>query len=123
MLPLTSHSIEVVSALFKHAKYVSFATYAQRAKSEHMATVSEHGVPWSADFGRCLKDCTRSVLRGLGAAQQSLPLDPLPIPALRLGDEAIAVGGPMGPGRFLIAGAFFMQRNRNRQCGFLSRDG
>ena len=110
VLPLTAHVINVVSALFKVGQYVSFHNYAQRAKTEHMGTVSAHGVPWSVELERCLKDCTRSVLRGLGAAQQSLPLDPLPIPALRLGDAAIAVGGPAGPGRFLVAGAFFMCR-------------
>ena len=108
VLPLTTHTINVVSAVFKAGQYVSFHNYAQRAKTEHMSNVSVHGVHWTVELERCLKDCTRSVLRGLGAAQQSLPLDPLPIPALRLGDEAIAVGGPVGPGRFLVAGAFFM---------------
>ena len=97
VLPLTPDKLDVVSALFKAGKYVSFPNYVYRAKREHMQTVPEHGVPWSAELERCLKDCSRSVTRGLGAAQQSLPLDPLLVPSLSLGDDSIAVGGPSGP--------------------------
>ena len=99
--------LDHVSALLKIGKYITYSNYVYRTEREDMHTVPEHGVPWSAELERCLKDCSRSVTGGLGAAQQSLPLDPLLVPSLALGNEQIAVGGPAGPGATARARGLF----------------
>ena len=116
VLPLTTLKISQVAAMFKAGRYTSYANYMAVAKGEHIAAFDTHGVPWTAELTVAVRDATRSVLRGLGAARQSQPIDAHQIFALNLGADPISAGGPISPSLFAVLGSFFLTREVEIAC-------
>ena len=69
--PLSMVKLEAVSALMKAGGYSSFRNYLSAAKSYHIKA----GNLWTPQLDKCARDCVRSVLRGLGPAKRSDPLE------------------------------------------------
>ena len=109
-VPLTVRSINHVAALFKAAGFVSYSNYAHCAKSEHIATMHRHGLPWTDDLEQALRDTKRSVTRGAGGSRQSSPLNIEKVWALGVWEDPLVTDGPIGPTDFLVAGTFFLMR-------------
>ena len=71
------------------------------------------GYNFDATLSRVLKDTVRSCNRGRGA-----PLKPMALPVVRLGeltsgsDRPWSVDGPVGPGRAILLGSWFMMREQ-----------
>eukprot|EP00971_Amphidinium_carterae_P181235 3595236-Amphidinium_carterae.1 len=85
----------MVAALFKAAGYRAWPNYLSVAKQAHI----DAGGSWSESLDQLARACTRSVLRGLGPARQSAPLDLNAVAALPR-DAAPGVDlGPVGPVR------------------------
>ena len=99
-----------MAGIFKAAGYLSTTNYLQRAKSEHIATLPIHGVPWTEDLDLGFKGCVRSSVRGKGAARQSAPLDVSAVLSLGLDETPLVPDGPMCPANFVVAGTHFLCR-------------
>lgn len=69
--PLTANTIRAVSAMFRAGNYGSYRNYAFAAKGQHIRM----GFQWSQQLDKILKDCIRSVNRGLGCSNRSEPID------------------------------------------------
>ena len=69
--PLQPNSVRAIAAMFRAGNYSSFKNYAFAAKSQHVRL----GFPWSQQLDKHLKDCIRSVNRGLGVSNRSEPID------------------------------------------------
>ena len=119
-LPLTTTKIACVSALFKAGKYCSYANYIGRAKAEHIATYHIHKQHWTEELSVAVRDATRSVLRGLGTARQSSPIDVQKVYALSLSSAPMSPGGPISPTSFAVLGIFFMTREIEITCAGFS---
>ena len=104
--PLTVESIRSVASMFKDAGYRSFANYASRAKREHVA----RGFPWTQIMDLEVRDCNRSLTRGIGPPRQSAEFPVREIWNLDIGDAPRCGGGPVNPRGVAILGAFFLTR-------------
>ena len=125
VIPLSVQKIRAIAALFKAGHYSSFSNYASRAKTEHISTFHQHGVPWSEELGVEMKAGARSVVRGKGPAKQSFPVDLFKCQKLGVIDHPVVEGGPLGPTDLVVAGAFFMTRELEvacAKCGHVSFD-
>eukprot|EP00971_Amphidinium_carterae_P173251 3434872-Amphidinium_carterae.1 len=69
--PLTVESVLAVAALFKAGGYRSWPNYVSVAKQTYV----DREYSWSQEMEQVVRNCTRSVLRGLGPARQSTPLN------------------------------------------------
>ena len=91
--PLDVDKINAVSAMYKRGGYRSFPNSLSRAKREHIQ--GSPGVPpadWTEEIELVAKDCSRSVLRGIGPARQTLPVGLLEVARLRLGWHPLVEG-------------------------------
>ena len=71
VFPITIRSLRAVSAMFKAGRYSSFKNYLYAAKGQHLKL----GHQWTQALEKIAKDCIRSVMRGVGPAKRSLPVD------------------------------------------------
>ena len=69
--PLTATTVRAVSAMFRAGNYGSYRNYAFAAKAQHIRL----GFLWTQQLDKVLKDCIRSVNRGLGISNRSEPID------------------------------------------------
>lgn len=69
--PITVSSLRAVAAMFKAGGYSSFRNYVFAAKGHHIRL----GHHWDQCLDKTAKDCIRSVVRGLGPAKRTEPLD------------------------------------------------
>ena len=70
------------------------------AKAEHIAAFDSHQVAWSEELTTSVRGASRSVLRGLGSARQSNPLDIQKVHRLDLDASPIVPNGPFSPAHF-----------------------
>lgn len=108
VFPLSVGSLRAVSAMFKAGQYASFKNYLYAARNQHIKL----GHVWTQVLQKVAKDCARSVLRGIGPAKRSLPLD---VPralsvAGTLGWNSSDASMPVDMLALLITGIFFMCR-------------
>ena len=115
-LPLTAYKIACVASMFKAGKYCSFPNYMSIAKAEHIAAFDSHLVPWSEELTTSVRGASRSVLRGLGSARQSHPLDIQRVHQLALDSSPIVANGPISPAHFATLGIFFLTREVEISC-------
>jgi len=106
VIPVTIPGMLAVSAMFKKAGYRSFGNYLSSVKALHV----QSGHDWSQQHEQAARWCTRSVLRGIGPARQSAPLDLLAVHALNLGPEPVCDGGPVDPAAMFTLVAYFLLR-------------
>ena len=69
--PLSVSSLKAVSSMFRAGNYSSIKNYIFAAKGHHIRL----GHPWNLQLDKTLKDCIRSVNRGLGVSNRSEPID------------------------------------------------
>ena len=106
-LPVTEHSLECVSCLFKHGGYKSFKNYVSRIKEVHV----ESGFIWGQNLQFASKRCVRSVLRGLGGPSRSEAFDLDKVSEyLTHRNHTTAVDGPMSPLAAVVVGTYFLLR-------------
>ena len=86
--------------------YRSFGNYLSRAKEQHI----REGHSWSPQLDAVSKDCSRSVLRGIGPPRQSAEYPLLTVHCLDLGHQLVVTSGPVSPVQLLTLGAFFLTR-------------
>ena len=106
VFPLAPASVDGVATLLKAGRYRACEEYMAKAKDEHIAL----GWPWTDLLTRAQRRAVRSVTRGIGPAKQAGALDLPALQRVELNTEPIVPGGPMGPGRLVAAGSFFMLR-------------
>ena len=70
--PITVSSLRAVAAMFKAGGYSSFRNYVFAAKGQHIRLGYYY---WDQCLDKTAKDCIRSVIRGLGPAKRTEPLD------------------------------------------------
>ena len=111
--PPSREAIVALGAALKKGGYASAESYLTLLK-----TVAERkGFPYTPDLLRLHRDVVRSCTRGAGC-----PLKPLPLPLLKLGEldldseDVWLRDGPLGPGRCMVAGAWFMMREVELAC-------
>ena len=108
-LPPTPAAVVALAAALKRGQYQSAESYL----SLYRVRAEREGYNFDAALNRLMKDAARSCARGRGG-----PVRPLGLPFLRLG-ELLGEGdrpwnseGPVGPGRAVILGAWFMMREQ-----------
>ena len=69
--PITAESLRCVSAMFKAGGYSSYKNYLFAAKAHDVRL----GFVWTQSLAQLAMDCSRSVLRGVGTAKRSEPLE------------------------------------------------
>ena len=104
--PLTQHSIKCVAAIMKFKDYRSFPNYLSAAKDYHIRA----GFPWSDALDQTARDCSRSVLRGIGPASQAVEFDVDKTVAACGGTEPLSDGGPINFGAFVALSCFHVLR-------------
>ena len=108
-LPPTSAAIVALGAALKKGNYQSADSYL----SLYRVRAEREGYPLDAAMARLIKDTVRSCNRGRGA-----PVRPMGLPFERLGDllqvgeAAWSAEGPLGPGRAVLLGSWFMMREQ-----------
>lgn len=115
-LPLTPSGFVAIGALFKAGDYRSFPNYASVAKARHL----EYGYRWSQLLNHTRSWVTRSVLRGIGPARQSCPLQHHRVLELPHDEEALSPGGPLHPVRTAILATLFLLREIECSTAVLS---
>ena len=104
--PVTQFSLRAVASQMKRRGYRSWPNYLSRAKSRHI----ELGFDWTQLLELTGRECSRSVLRGIGPPRQSAELDIDKVQALVLGDDPVVEDGPACPKELFILGALFLCR-------------
>lgn len=105
VFPLTPGKLAAMGAMFKKGGYRSFPNYISRAKEEH---VQWH--EWTDQLAQASRKIQRSVPRGLGEGRQSAEHSLTKIAKLKVDDEPVVEGGPIGPKNFVVSAPFFMLR-------------
>ena len=105
-IPLTPVGIEHVAAYFKVGGYRSYPNYLSAIRLVHI----EAGHPWTEQLDVVSRWTTRSVLRGIGPARQSLEACPPRIIALNLNMEPVHDEGPICPRQWAVLCSFHMLR-------------
>ena len=106
LLPLTPPKLFALGAMLKAGGYRSAGNYFSRIKEEHTSA----GHLWTDQLSWAQRRAIVSVTRGMGPARQSAPLQLDIVAELGLGHAPVIPGGPVGPGRLIIAGSFFCTR-------------
>lgn len=111
MLPLSPAKIEAVSAQMCQLRYRSFTNYLAAVKKAHITSPITNG-RWEERLAVAGRDCTRAVLRGIGPAKQCGVFEGglAAVCALKLGVAPLVTDGPIGPGRMMVIGTFFLLR-------------
>ena len=104
--PTWPEAVRAVAATMKLHQYRSWANYVSRAKHEHI----EKGGIWDDLLVQTARDCTRSVMRGIGPPRQSAALDLDGITRLPDRPLALSAGGPISPMCLIVMGSFFLTR-------------
>ena len=106
--PISVDSLRAVAAMCKAGGYSSFKNYLYAAKGHHIRL----GHHWSQELDRAGKDAMRSVLRGLGPAKRSDPLNlhhALEV-AKSWGHNAVRTDRPIDAAAMILCGVYFMTR-------------
>jgi hypothetical protein len=108
--PLTLESLAVLAAALKEAGYRSAKGYLFRAKQEHVRA----GFEWSVQLEDLLKQCVRSVTRGIGSGHVAsvFSLEAVGVAKACANDpmKAVTKGGMVAPFDAVIVAASWMMR-------------
>ena len=123
-LPPTREAILALGAALKKGRFQSADSYL----SLYRTRAEREGYALDPSLNRLVKDVARSCNRGRGG-----PVKPMGLPLDRLGelpplgDEPWVAEGPVGPGRAIVLGAWFMMREQElsttRACLVSIRNG
>ncbi|CAK0883204.1 unnamed protein product, partial [Prorocentrum cordatum] len=106
-LPLSAETVYAVAACFKQGGYRGLPAYMAKAKEAHTLA----GWPWDEQLDLARRKATASVLRGLGVARQSAPVDlNAAVKAVREGSVHLGPLAPVGWVNFLIVASIFVMR-------------
>ena len=106
VLPLTLEKVEAVASMFRKGRYRSYNNYINMAVYMHVMA----GYPMSRGLERMVTKTRRAVERGMGPADQSLPLDIVAVASLDTSRAPVCNGGFVHPKEAIIMGSFFMTR-------------
>ena len=105
-LPITPEKIKCISAMARRGNYRSWPNYLSQAKLRHIRA----GFMWTQALSLEAVTARRAVMRGIGPARQSAPLDLPKVVECSETPTSVIEGGPINSVAALHGGSFFMLR-------------
>ena len=106
MLPLTPHKVHIVGCLLKAGNYRSTGNYLNIAHQMH----TESGEMWTQQLELAGKRFMQSSQRGIGPSRQSRPINFELYIMVRVGEEPLVPGGPVGTENLIVLFTMFLMR-------------